>query len=426
MTPKTFDEWLSHIETLHAQTIDLGLDRMNVMLKRLQIRFDCPVFTVGGTNGKGSTCAFIENALLAGGYSVGVHTSPHLIRFNERVRLNGKEASDEELTEQFKKVEETRGDMTLSYFEYTLLAILLFFMKKKPDALVLEIGLGGRLDAVNTVEPTVSVITSIGLDHTAYLGKTRESVGWEKAHIYRPGKPAVCADPNPPITVGQYVDKIGAQLLLIGKDFGWRHEAGNSVWDFYGAGSEMRGLPVPSMLGEHQLSNASGAFEALLCVRHRLPLERACFEQALLKTKIPGRFSMVRSKPGIYLDVGHNPHAAVELAKTLDTLPQEGRKLAVFGMLSDKDRAEVCRILASKFDLWFAADLGSARGGRAAELQKFLTEEGVDAKNIKTFPSVRDALTEAIEHSSAADKIIIFGSFLTVAAAMDVLKEPVS
>lgn len=426
MTPDTFEAWLSHIEKLHAQTIDLGLDRMNIMLRRLNIKFDCPVFTVGGTNGKGSTCAFIEGALLAGGYSVGVHTSPHLIRFNERVRLNGKEASDEDLIAQFKKVERARKDMTLSYFEYTLLTILLFFMENRPDALVLEIGLGGRLDAVNTVEPTVSIITSVGLDHTAYLGKTRESVGWEKAHIYRSGKPAVCSDPNPPISLIQYAEKIQSHLLLIGEDFGFHHEQGAKVWDFYGSGEEMRGLPLPTMMGEHQLSNASGAFEALMCVNDRLPVKREAFEKALLTTKVPGRFSQVRSTPNIYLDVGHNPHAAVELAKTLDTLPSEGKVKAVFGMLSDKDRSEVCRLLSDKFDFWYAADLSSERGGKAEDLEKYLLSAGVSSQFIRKHPTVAEALSRAIEESSPADKIIVFGSFLTVAAAMEFLKEPLS
>ena len=341
---ETLDAWLHHIEGLHAQAIDLGLDRMETMLKRLDIRFKCPVFTVGGTNGKGSTCAFIESALLAGGYSVGVHTSPHLIRFNERVRINGEDAKDEELIRQFEKVEAARGEMTLSYFEYTLLGILLLFAEKDLDAVVLEIGLGGRLDAVNTVEPSVSVITSIGIDHTAYLGTTRESIGWEKAHIYRSGKPAICADANPPITVEQYADKIGAELLVIGKTFRFEHNHGDKTWNFFGSRGELRNLPLPTMPGEHQLNNASGAFEALQCMQGKLPLKREAFESALLNTRITGRFSKVRNAPEVYLDVGHNPHAAKELAKTLSGLPKATRQVAVFGMLSDKDRAQVCRI----------------------------------------------------------------------------------
>lgn len=270
----TLDQWLSHIEKLHSQTIDLGLERMNEMIKRLGIHFDCPVFTVGGTNGKGSTCAFLESALLESGYSVGVHTSPHLIRFNERVRLNGKDASDEDLMLMFSKVEQARGEMTLSYFEYTLLGILLLFMEKKPDALVLEIGLGGRLDAVNTIEPTVSIITSVGIDHTAYLGETRDKIGWEKAHIYRPGKSAVCADDDPPASLVNYAREIGAKLLVRGKDFAAIHVPGRDTWDFVGSKGKLKDLPLPTMPGEHQLSNASGAIEALQCVSDRLEVGR--------------------------------------------------------------------------------------------------------------------------------------------------------
>lgn len=422
---ETLDAWLHHIEGLHAQTIDLGLDRMETMLKRLNIRFNCPVFTVGGTNGKGSTCAFIESALLAGGYTVGVHTSPHLIRFNERVRINGEDAGDEDLIRQFEKVEAARGEMTLSYFEYTLLGILLLFAEKNLDAVVLEIGLGGRLDAVNAVEPSVSVITSIGIDHTAYLGKTRESIGWEKAHIYRPGKPAVCADANPPITVEQYSEKIGAQLLVIGRNFKFEHRQGCLTWNFSGSKGELNNLPLPTMPGEHQLNNASGAFEALQCLQRKLPLKREAFETALLKTRITGRFSKVRNAPEVYLDVGHNPHAAKELAKTLGDLPKVPRQSAVFGMLSDKDRAQVCRIMACSFDKWYVSDLEGPRGGTAEDLSKLLGEAGVAAEKVQSFKSVEEALARALEDARETDRIVTFGSFLTVASAVKFLKERV-
>lgn len=422
---ETLDAWLHHIEGLHAQAINLGLDRMETMLKRLDIRFKCPVFTVGGTNGKGSTCAFIESALLAGGYSVGVHTSPHLIRFNERVRINGKDAKDEELIRQFEKVEAARGEMTLSYFEYTLLGILLLFAEKDLDAAVLEIGLGGRLDAVNTVEPSVSVITSIGIDHTAYLGTTRESIGWEKAHIYRSGKPAICADANPPITVEQYADKIGAELLVIGKNFRFEHNHSDKTWNFYGSRGELRNLPLPTMSGEHQLNNASGAFEALQCMQGKLPLKREAFESALLNTRITGRFSKVGNAPEVYLDVGHNPHAAKELAKTLSELPKATRQVAVFGMLSDKDRPQVCRIMVSSFNKWYLSDLQGPRGGIAQDLCAMLSEAGVPQEKIQTFKTVEEALQRAIEEAHETDRIVTFGSFLTVASAIEYLKEKV-
>lgn len=422
---ETLDAWLHHIEGLHAQTIDLGLDRMETMLKRLDIRFKCPVFTVGGTNGKGSTCAFIESALLAGGYSVGVHTSPHLIHFNERVRINGEDAKDEELIRQFEKVEAAREDMTLSYFEYTLLGILLLFAEKNLDAVVLEIGLGGRLDAVNTVEPSVSVITSIGIDHTAYLGTTRESIGWEKAHIYRPGKPAICADANPPITVEQYADKIGAELLIIGKNFKFEHVHGSKTWNFLGSRGELKVLPLPTMPGEHQLSNASGAFEALQCMQDKLPLKREAFESALKNTRITGRFSKVRNAPEVYLDVGHNPHAAKELAKTLSELPKATCQAAVFGMLSDKDRAQVCQIMASSFDKWYVSDLHGPRGGTAKDLCAMLGEAGVPQEKIRTFKTVEEAIQQALEEAQETDRIVTFGSFLTVASAIEFLKERV-
>lgn len=419
----TLDQWLSHIEKLHSQTIDLGLERMNEMIKRLGIHFDSPVFTVGGTNGKGSTCAFLESALLESGYSVGVHTSPHLIRFNERVRLNGTDASDEDLMLMFSKVEQARGEMTLSYFEYTLLGILLLFMEKKPDALVLEIGLGGRLDAVNTIEPTVSIITSVGIDHTAYLGETRDKIGWEKAHIYRPGKSAVCADDDPPASLVNYAREIGAKLLVRGKDFAAIHVPGRDTWDFVGSKGKLKDLPLPTMPGEHQLSNASGAIEALQCVSDRLEVGRDSICAALLATKVTGRFSKVSTKPDIYLDVGHNPHAAKELAKTLQQIP--GPKAAVFGMLSDKDRKQVCEIMKNTFDVWYLCDLEGPRGGKAEDLKAFLVESGVLAERIRTFDNVKTALETAVNERGGTDKITVFGSFLTVASAIEDLKVPV-
>ena len=237
----------------------------------------------------------------------------------------------------------------------------------------------------DTVEPSVSVITSIGIDHTAYLGTSRESIGWEKAHIYRPGKLAICADANPPITVEQYADKIGAELLIIGKNFKFEHVHGSKTWNFLGSRGELKGLPLPTMPGEHQLSNASGAFEALQCMQDKLPLKREAFESALKNTRITGRFSKVRNAPEVYLDVGHNPHAAKELAKTLSELPKATCQAAVFGMLSDKDRAQVCQIMASSFDKWYVSDLHGPRGGTAKDLCAMLGEAGVPQEKIRTF-----------------------------------------
>ena len=247
----TLDDWLAHVEKLHEKPIDLGLDRMKLMIERMGIRFECPVVTVAGTNGKGSTCAMIERICRAAGLRTGMHTSPHLIRFNERALLCGREASDEALVECLKEVEDARRGLSLSYFEFTGLAILRLFQKSALDVVVLEIGLGGRLDAINAVDPDVSVICAVGIDHTAFLGSTREAIGLEKAHIYRSGRPAICADPEPPVTIPEYAREIGAHYLAAGRDFDVKAHA-DGTFDFIFGEERIEGLPRPALVGRNQ------------------------------------------------------------------------------------------------------------------------------------------------------------------------------
>lgn len=427
---KTLDDWLGYIERLHEKPIDLGLDRMKAMIARMGIRFDCPVITVAGTNGKGSTCAMLERIYREAGYCTGMHTSPHLLRFNERAVLSGREATDEELIAAFREVEAARGDVSLSYFEYTGLAVLKLFQEAKLDVVILEIGLGGRLDAMNAIDPDVSVIAAVGVDHTAFLGPTRELIGIEKAHIYRPGRPAICSDPEPPATVPEFAKKIGARYFGLGHEFTIDEHAdgtfafrlGSLVWD---------PLPKPSLAGENQYRNAAGSLAAIALLQDRLPVKEAAVARGLADTHITARFERISDDPcPMILDVGHNPQAAAVLADNLRRSKRPGEwTIAVFGMLADKDRASVCRAVKDEIDEWFMSGLPTARGCSAELLLGSMQEAGVDMRRVVRTACVADSLAEAraaakkrlAEHPGEPVRIIIFGSFVTVAGALEVL-----
>ncbi len=416
---KTLESWLAHIEGLHAKPIDMGLARMTEMVKRLGIRFDCPVFVVGGTNGKGSTCSMLESILRAAGYRVGLHTSPHLLRFNERARLDGAEASDAALVEQFAAVETARGELTLSYFEFTALAILRLFQQARLDAVVLEIGLGGRLDAINAIDADVAIITSVDLDHVDYLGHTREAIGFEKAHIFRTGRPAICADPQPPASLRDYAREIGADLWLFGHDFNYSGD--KQQWAYAGRTQRRAALPYPALRGANQLLNAAGALAALEAIGARLPVSQAAVREGLLKVEIPGRFQILPGQPTLILDVAHNPHAAAVLAQNLDAMAYHPVTHAVFGMLSDKDIAAVVAKLGSRIDHWHVASLPGPRGASAESIAQILLAAGVAPAAITLHRDVDAALVAAQGAAEPADRILAFGSFLTVAAAMQAL-----
>ncbi|MCG5030394.1 bifunctional tetrahydrofolate synthase/dihydrofolate synthase [Mesosutterella sp. OilRF-GAM-744-9] len=430
MAEKSLSEWLAYIEDMHGgmQVIDLGLERMQEMIRRLGIRFSIPVFTVAGTNGKGSTCAILESVLRSAGLRVGMHTSPHMLRFNERAWLLGREATDDELVAAFSEVEAARGDLKLSYFEFTGLAILRLFQKSHLDALVLEIGLGARLDAINAIDPTVSIVTTVGIDHTAFLGPDRESIGREKSFVYRggPGHAAVCADRDPPESLLGHAREIGADLRVLGRDFDVV-EHGDGTFDYRGPLWDLRGLPRPALAGEMQLSNAAGAIamlEAAAGLRLGLPVTRAALEEGLRRVAITGRFQTVSVSPRIILDAGHNPHAARELLRNLrDSAPRAGgRTIAVVGMLRDKDRRHVAGIVKDEIDLWRLASLTGPRASTAADLAAEFEAAGVPASRVKLFDDVASALDFSIGEASGADRIIVFGSFVTVSAAIEALR----
>ena len=415
----TLREWLDYVEAQHPQSvIELGLGRMRTMVERLGIEFDCPVIVVGGTNGKGSTCMMLESIYRAAGYEVGTHTSPHMLRFNERARVNGAEIDDESMVRAFERVEAKRGDLPLTYFEFTALAIFMAFIEKQLDVVILEVGLGGRLDAINVLEPTASIVTTVGVDHEAFLGNTRDSVGWEKAHIYRKGKPAICADRKPPAKLVQYALGLGASLRVYGDAFDVE-ESGDQLT--FKMGELTWTLPRPALYGRNQIDNASGVLAMIASLLEYLPVTEGQIAQGLRSVRLTGRFECRGIAPLLYLDVGHNPHAALVLAENLKTLPAEGKTIAVFGMLADKDMQEVIEIVRPMIDEWYVAGLPPPRGANLALLVRTMREAGVEAHQIIENDSVVAALQKARENASINDKIIVFGSFVTVTDVLPLL-----
>lgn len=421
----TLAQWLAYLEALHPKTIELGLERVRQVAQRLDLSLDCIKIVVGGTNGKGSTCAMLEAMLLAAGYKVGLYTSPHLIDFNERARVNGQLVSDAALVEQFAVVEAARGDTSLTYFEFTTLAVLRLFQYARLDAVVLEVGLGGRLDAVNIVDADCAIVTSVDLDHTDWLGDTREKIGFEKAHIYRAGRPAICADPVPPQSLLDHAASIGADLWLFGRDYNYSGD--RQQWSYGGRGQRRAALAYPALRGANQLLNASAALAALESLRDRLPVQQQAVRLGLLQATLPGRFQILPGQPTVILDVGHNPHAAAVLAQNLDNMGFHPYTHAVFGMLSDKDVAGVVAKLGARIDHWYCAGLPGPRGGTgqslAGQVGRALpaTASGSETATISAFDDPVQAYAAASAKAGEGDRIVVFGSFLTVAAVLQSL-----
>jgi dihydrofolate synthase/folylpolyglutamate synthase len=418
VSARSLAQWLEFIGRQHPNAIALGLDRVRDVLARMDVRIACPVVTVAGTNGKGSVCAMLEAILHASGRRVGLYTSPHLLRYNERVRLGTREAEDEPLAQAFAAVERVRGAVPLTYFEYGSLAAFWLFARDNPDALVLEVGLGGRLDAVNVLDADCAVVTNIGLDHMEYLGDTREAIGREKAGIFRAGRPAVLADADPPASVLEAAERLGTPLLRLGHEFGFRTHPGQ--WDYWGPGSKRPALAHPALRGQRQLHNAAAALAALDALRERLPVSMQDVRRGLAEVVLPGRFQVLPGTPQLILDVAHNPAAAGALAENLGAAGYAAETLAVFGMLRDKDIAGVARALAPRVTRWHLGGLGGPRGTTAEALARILSAAGIRAP-LFTHPGIPDALAAAREAAGENDNIVAFGSFLTVAEVMQSL-----
>ncbi|MDR2113178.1 MAG: bifunctional tetrahydrofolate synthase/dihydrofolate synthase [Candidatus Accumulibacter sp.] len=425
---KSLDDWLEFLEGLHPGGqggIVLGLERVSRVKAGLRQRQNCPLIVVGGTNGKGSTCAYLEAIYRAAGHRTGCYTSPHLLAYNERVRVDGAPAGDAELCAAFARVEAARqaaGGVALTYFEFGTLAAWEVFAAARAQLVILEVGLGGRLDAVNVYDADVAVVTGIALDHTDWLGPDRESIGFEKAGIFRAGRPAICADACPPRTLVEHARAIGAGLRLIGRDFaGERAEAeAEAEWSYRdGQGASREALPIPALAGAHQLSNAAAALAAIDCLRERLPVSLPAIRDGLRQVRLAGRFQRARERPAVVLDVAHNPQAAACLADNLEAMDARGafrRTLAVVGMLADKDIAGTLRALAGRVDIWLLAGLDGPRGA-AAEILAAVVETGLGGRSM-CFPSPVEAFRHGMGLAEEDDRIIVFGSFHTVAAVL--------
>jgi dihydrofolate synthase / folylpolyglutamate synthase len=428
--PSTLSDWLTLLETMHPKAIDMGLERVAQVKARLNIHFDCPVIIVGGTNGKGSTCAMLESILLQAGYRVGLYTSPHLLNFNERARVNGEPVSDEALVEQFAAVEAQRGLVSLTYFEFTTLAIMRLFAQAKPDAVILEVGLGGRLDAVNVLDADVAIVTSVDIDHTEYLGNTREQIGFEKAGIFRPGKTAICGDPVPPKSLIDHAQAIGADLWLFGRDYNYSGD--KQQWNYGGREQRRNSLGYPSLRGANQLLNASAVLAALEALRSRLPVGAQEVRNGLVMVDLPGRFQVLPGRPTVILDVAHNPHAAATLAQNLDNMGFHPYTYAVFGAMQDKDIDGLIACLKDRVDHWCVTDLPLPRAASAEQLKQKLLDAGIvpqtqggAERTIQTFVSPAAAFANARSRAGEDDRIAVFGSFLTVAGVIEASRKPV-
>ena len=418
---KTLTDWLDHCERLHPKNIDLGLDRVRVVALRMGIRFDCPVFTVAGTNGKGSTCAMLESILGHAGYRTGVYTSPHLVHFEERLRLSGVPVDASVLADAFARVERSRceGDepVSLTYFEFSTLAILDIMARARLDVVVLEVGLGGRLDAVNIIDPDCAVITSIDLDHMELLGPDRESIGYEKAGIMRTGRPVVVSDPVPPQSVLDRAREVDADLWRIGVDFNFSGD--KQQWAWRGRDRRYAGLAYPALRGANQLFNASGALAALAALRERLPVTAQAVRSGLSEVELPGRFQIVPGQPSLVLDVAHNPHSVAALAANLDAMGFFPTTHAVFGAMADKDLALMFERVNPIIDRWYFTDLPTTRAqtGAVLEAQWRSLNKRADTR-ATTFADPVLALQAAVDAADPADRIVVFGSFYTVGGVL--------
>jgi dihydrofolate synthase/folylpolyglutamate synthase len=395
----------------------MGLSRINRVKESLGLQFHCTVITVGGTNGKGSTCAFLESILLAAGYRVACHTSPHLLRFHERARIQGREATDAELLQSFNRVEQARCRIenapTLTYFEFTTLAIMDLFANAGIDVAILEVGMGGRLDAVNIVDADCAIVTSIDLDHMAYLGNTREAIAFEKAGIFRTNASAICADPVPPQSLIDHAKAIGADLWLMGKDYSF--EGDQQQWGWSGRGKRFSGLAYPALRGANQLLNASAVIAALMALHDRLPVSAQDIRNGFALVELPGRFQVLAGKPTIVMDVAHNPHAAATLAQSLDKMGYHPYTFAIFGAMADKDIDGVLKPMMDLVDYWYCTDLPIARAAKASDLAKQIQLRGKEAE---VFAQAGAAYQMALDKAGEGDRIIVFGSFYTVAGVM--------
>lgn len=404
----TLSEWLSWIASIHVSEIELGLERVKAVAAQLQVLSPaCPVIIVGGTNGKGSTVAGLEAIYRAAGYSVGAFTTPILYKHNEQVRINGQLASDQAFCQAFERIEAARGDISLTPFEFCTLAALWLLQAQPLDVLLLEVGLGGRLDAVNIMDADVAVVTSIGIDHVEWLGNTREAIGAEKAGIFRPHKSAVCGETDVPLSLIQYANQLGTPLYCQGKAFSYEEK--NTSWSWQGGQHHYTNLPLSTLA----IQNMSTVLMVVTLLEHRLPLTRAAIDKGLSAVRLPGRIQ-IKSGPITHIyDVSHNPASVALLAKRLDSMPCQGKTYGVFSMLGDKDITESLNGIKQKIEGWYVAPLACKRAASLASLQQAFQQ--AEIKEVNYFSHIEEAYQAAKHQAQSGDRIIVFGSFHTIA-----------
>ncbi len=412
--------WLAHAERIHAKPIDMGLERVQRVADRMGLKLNSVVITVAGTNGKGSTCAMLEAILHSAGYKTGLYTSPHLVHFNERCRLNAAPVDDATLARAMALVEAHRGAESITYFEFTTLAILHVLAAAQLDVVILEVGLGGRLDAVNIIDSDCAIITAIDLDHMEFLGPDRESIAYEKAGIMRKSTPCIHSDPVPTHSIQKHATEIGAELWLFGRDFNYSGDKLQWAW----AGREQRrsGLGYPALRGANQLINASGVLAALEALKDKLPVSAQDVRTGFALVELPGRFQVLAGQPTVVLDVAHNPHSVAALAENLDNMGFFPQTIAVFGAMADKDLEAMYKRIGPLIDHWVMTDLPLPRAAKATELRDrllpFCKQAGAAEKTITLASNPLDALNLAGKLANAGDRIVVFGSFYTVGGVL--------
>ena len=416
-------DWIIYLESLHPKAIEMGLDRVNQVKLKLGLVPFFPIIIVGGTNGKGSVCTMLESILFCAGYKVGCYTSPHLLKYNERVRINKRDADDRTLCQAFEQINTARKDCqtSLTFFEFGTLAAMWIFIKAQVDVAILEVGLGGRLDAVNVFDADCSIVTNIDLDHIEYLGETREKIGFEKVAIFRKDKPAVCSETRLPDSVNQQIKNIGATLFQIEKEFGFLKKV--NQWDFWGPKGSRYSLPYPTLRGEKQLYNASTCLAALDTISALLPVSMSNIRQGLIEAVIPGRFQVISTQPMIILDVTHNVSAASVLSANLAATKPAGHTYAIFAMLQDKDIHGVITELKNNINYWLVSTVYSPRAATADYLIKQLCSAGIidERDSIYEFPDCVAAFVFACEKATKNDRICVFGSFYAVSDVLHYL-----
>lgn len=407
---------LHYIETLHHKTMDFDLTRIGQVRDKMALFPRCPIISTAGTNGKGSVCAMLSSMLAAAGFRVGTYTSPHLLEYNERIRINMQAVDSKALLDSFQRIEAARGDISLSYFEFGTLAAVDIFMRENVDVMVLEVGLGGRLDAVNIFDADCAIVTQIDLDHTEYLGDTREAIAQEKAGIFRPNAPVICADEQAPEVLAQTAAALNAPFFQIGRDFA-AQKMSPTQWNFVSETRPRAALPLPALRGDYQIKHAAAAIAALDALRDRLPVNMQAIRRGLVEVHWPARFQVLPGRPLTVLDLAHNPHAARALAQNLPLLPFTPRRLAVFSALADKDLSGIIAPLRELIDLWLIAPLDNPRALDLAGLEAALKSQNI--VNFQSFNDIAAASQAAHQQAKEDDQIVVFGSFFTVSAYLE-------